>query len=856
MSITTLALYESLLKHDRPIAWWGLDTADPLVDDSGHGYTLTAVGAPANATTLLTRGDGGASGCRDFDGAADAYYVLGTRTVAAPAAPAFHGASLADNGSALTTISVVSPSGVKAGDLMLFSMIHDDAARTVTVAPTGWTEVGTTLGTGHNSIATYKLLPAADLPATEYTWTWSGSSRMLGVMLVYRGADPSVSGLVYDSGRQVTSSGDYHSSTTETHPDQARVVVFWPDDDTNIHIVPDPPGVSVRAEVLSGVPNFRMLGVDYAVESAGSIAKTATTNQATTFSVTLVTFGSAEVVDEDVLDTIAETITLHAIIQPDTVAAGTRTILRKRGAYGLQLNGATVEFLYTDGAAVDKTITGPTISASVTTHLVVVDDGTDIHFYADGVETTAARTGTAGYTTNTNRLVIGANHTGAAYEKFFNGKLDEVVVWNAPLSAQMAATYWQAFSAGTFGTAMGDGNSRLPRIKLEMAFASAPTDECQVYEDLTSYMRGSARIATRRGRNFELDRMETGRLDFALDSNEREFDPDYASSPFYPNVKPTRATRFRAQATTDGVVYSRFFGYSEGWPIRRSQAGLDQLAVFTIAGVFKALALDKVSVPTARPAEYAGTRLDALLGQIPNLQTSLDAGQSLISAGDLNGVNRLEHAQAVVETDGGVFFEDGAGVLTFQDRHYRSQNERTVRATYGDGGGTEIPLEHQEPELDEARLFTAARISGADGTVSAVTDDAAALEHFTRTKELATLHESANDAQAMAEAFALRYATPRTRIPGVRIRPLTLANWATVLGHEISHRIATVERVGGDGSANSREHFIEGISDTIAPMNWSVDFSVSPADLDGDFWLLGTGELGDTSGLTSTRLGW
>ena len=78
MSITTLNLYESLLQHDRPLAWWGLDTADPTADDSGHGWTLTAVGAPANAASLLTRGDSGASGSRDFGGAADAYFVNGT----------------------------------------------------------------------------------------------------------------------------------------------------------------------------------------------------------------------------------------------------------------------------------------------------------------------------------------------------------------------------------------------------------------------------------------------------------------------------------------------------------------------------------------------------------------------------------------------------------------------------------------------------------------------------------------------------------------------------------------------------------------------------------------------------------
>src|SRR5262249_21234968 len=86
-------LYESILLHDRPSAWWGLDTADPTVDDSGHSYTLTAVGAPANTATLLTRGDGGLSGCRDFGGTADAYKVSGTVTSAPLGPPPFAGST-------------------------------------------------------------------------------------------------------------------------------------------------------------------------------------------------------------------------------------------------------------------------------------------------------------------------------------------------------------------------------------------------------------------------------------------------------------------------------------------------------------------------------------------------------------------------------------------------------------------------------------------------------------------------------------------------------------------------------------------------------------------------------------------
>jgi hypothetical protein len=213
-----------------------------------------------------------------------------------------------------------------------------------------------------------------------------------------------------------------------------------------------------------------------------------------------------------------------------------------------------------------------------------------------------------------------------------------------------------------------------------------------------------------------------------------------------------------------------------------------------------------------------------------------------------------------VETEGGVMFAGKSGTIVFHDRHHRAKLESTVQATYGDGGGGELPIKHMEPQTDEARLFTAAAVTPSSGNTKRELDVDKALDHFVRTKELTTLHASDNDAQAMAEAFAHRYATPRTRIPSVRVQPAGHSDpetmWAVVLSHEISNRIRTVERPIGDTSAVTREHFIEGISHAITGGDWQVSFSVSPAELEGEYWVVGTGELGDTSGATATRLGW
>ena len=184
--------------------------------------------------------------------------------------------------------------------------------------------------------------------------------------------------------------------------------------------------------------------------------------------------------------------------------------------------------------------------------------------------------GSAGYTTNTNRVQIGAYWDNSTQADFFDGRIDEVAVWDRAITRNMALTYWTAASAGTFyGARRPNNDSQYPARKIEIAFTSNPSDECLVYENVTDYVR---RVSCHRGRNFERDRIETGTAQFVFSDRARAFDDTNTLSPFYPNVKPTRPIRIRAQVSTDGVVFPIWFGYTEGHPLRRTEDGLDEVA--------------------------------------------------------------------------------------------------------------------------------------------------------------------------------------------------------------------------------------------------------------------------------------
>jgi hypothetical protein len=81
-----------------------------------------------------------------------------------------------------------------------------------------------------------------------------------------------------------------------------------------------------------------------------------------------------------------------------------------------------------------------------------------------------------------------------------------------------------------------------PRV--EIAFQTPPRSSSPVWTDVTDYVVDVPQ--TRRGKQHELNRSETGTGTLVLDNSDRRFDPTYTSSPYWPNVKPMKRCRIRA----------------------------------------------------------------------------------------------------------------------------------------------------------------------------------------------------------------------------------------------------------------------------------------------------------------------
>lgn len=128
----------------------------------------------------------------------------------------------------------------------------------------------------------------------------------------------------------------------------------------------------------------------------------------------------------------------------------------------------------------------------------------------------------------------------------------------------------------------------MPSIRVAVAFDSQPLETIQLYEAVTDYARDTS---TKRGRQFELDRIEAGNAHLLLDNLDGRFNPENTASPYYPNLKPTK--RLRVSAEWASVAYHLFTGFLEGYPQEYPHTGFDRVVSQDAVDAYMALALAK-----------------------------------------------------------------------------------------------------------------------------------------------------------------------------------------------------------------------------------------------------------------------
>jgi hypothetical protein len=378
----------------------------------------------------------------------------------------------------------------------------------------------------------------------------------------------------------------------------------------------------------------------------------------------------------------------------------------------------------------------------------------------------------------------------------------------------------------------------LPTISIEIAFSTNP-GSTPTWTDVTAYVR---EWHVRRGRNHELDKIQTAEASVSFGNRDGRFDSNKATGPYYPNVQPGK--RIRIRATYSAVTYNIFNGYIETWPQVWS-LGPSGDAEVTIKAVdaFKILSLAKYSA--VRSAEASGTRIGAILDGInwPAADRTIDAGISTVQAKTYDEDSALSALQEVELTEGGLLFMSADGKVTFKDRtKFVLDALDTTNYTWGDLGSEKIYVDLGPLERTDTNLWNRVVID-APGKTTVDVVDSASRDAYTvayRTLPLSTIHDDQNEMADRANYLLTRYATPANRVSSMLIGT-SIDYWDRLLDRELHSKLRARKRPVGGGTIE-QDSFVEGITHDFYARRgtkWEVTLNLSPLDEVTTYWVLG-----------------
>jgi len=392
------------------------------------------------------------------------------------------------------------------------------------------------------------------------------------------------------------------------------------------------------------------------------------------------------------------------------------------------------------------------------------------------------------------------------------------------------------------------------RGKLGTGTLGSSATEDPVWVDVTGWVRsgtirrGSSRVES------PIITYDASTLSVVLDNSDRRFDPSNLDGPYVDAVNGvTQVTAMRAvrvHATWNNTDYELFRGYADAWDVSWDVNYSE--CVLTATDGMKVLAgIDRPAIAAVGAGETTGTRIDRILDSAdwPDADRDIASGDSTVQSTTLEGA-ALAELQLVADTEMGEFYIDAGGRAVFRNRNALLQDTRsnTAQATFGDGGGSELPYVDLGIATDDATFYNDVRVTRAGGAEQQVQDATSQALFYRRTFKPASEPLLQTDADALAYAQALLYVAkdPELRFTDITINPRSDANamYPHALGREIGDRITVIRRPPGGGDPIEADQFIRGIEHTFEPATWATTWTFQNADRYGSFFTIGDATLG------------
>ena len=345
----------------------------------------------------------------------------------------------------------------------------------------------------------------------------------------------------------------------------------------------------------------------------------------------------------------------------------------------------------------------------------------------------------------------------------------------------------------------------------------------EIFQDVTPSLLG---FTISRGKSRQLDRYNAGRLQVALDNNQRIFDPLYDASPYRTQLIPKRAVRL----TSNNIV--QYEGVIDDWDLSYEPQG-NSIARIVASDAFTQLANQTLLGGTAI-AQTTGERIEAVLTDAgvkwPNDKKQIETGRQGLQAGTINpGTSAFSYLQQIASAEPGPLFISKTGSIVFKDRAAQSAGTPVLFSDDGTGIGYQGLSVIYGSEL----LFNEIEVSRQNGGTAIANDLASQEEYGIQNLTLNDLPLDTDlSAQELATYLAAQYAQPEYRFESIELelRNLTEDQQSQVLALELSDIVRVKFTPNNIPPAIDRYAEIIGISHSATPVSHKVTFNLASTE--------------------------
>jgi hypothetical protein len=357
---------------------------------------------------------------------------------------------------------------------------------------------------------------------------------------------------------------------------------------------------------------------------------------------------------------------------------------------------------------------------------------------------------------------------------------------------------------------------------------------------------------------------EAGTATITLANSDGRFSPENLAGPYVSGtetqIRPMIPLRVRV--TWNGITYPLFSGYARSWTPPTAQLGPDyDYVVVEATDAFCVLEGSVIPATGAVGAgELSGARISRILAaagwyDIAQGLSDIDPGQSAVQGTGFGGT-ALELLRLTADSEIGELYVNGAGQVTFRDRHAPLTDARSaaVQAVFGDQAGaahpagTELPYTEITKPDDDTTMANDIQASIAGSSSVQRAQDAASVAKFLfpRSYSRSDLILQ-NDTDALNWASWVLYVSrdDESRFDSMTVQPGTDPDslFPQVLGREPGDRIQVWRRPPGQAPI-SKDCFISSITHTATVDGWVTEWGLRDATRYGSFFTLGDATLG------------